>query len=67
MDAGGDYVMIVKANQPQLRADMELIFAEPPVGDHQETADSIDSGHGRIEPGSFNSRLVRGGGGMISP
>jgi hypothetical protein len=67
VDAGGDYVMIVKANQPQLRADIELIFAEPPVGDHQETADSIDSGHGRIEPGSFNSRLVRGGGGMISP
>lgn len=50
VDAGGDDVMIVKANQPHLRADIELIFAEPPVGDHQETADSFDSGHGRIEP-----------------
>ena len=49
VDAGGDYVMIVKANQPQLRSDIELIFAEPPVGDHQETAHTIDIGHGRIE------------------
>jgi predicted transposase YbfD/YdcC len=47
--AGGDDVMIVKANQPQLRADIELICAEPPVGDHHETADSIEIGHGRIE------------------
>ena len=50
VEAGGDDVMIVKANPPQRRADIELIFAEPPVGDHQETADSIDIGHGRIEP-----------------
>jgi predicted transposase YbfD/YdcC len=49
VDAGGDYVMIVKANQPQLRSDIELIFAEPPVGDHQETAATLDLGHGRIE------------------
>jgi predicted transposase YbfD/YdcC len=49
MDAGGDYVMVVKANQPQLRADIELIFAEPPVGDSQETANTVERGHGRIE------------------
>jgi predicted transposase YbfD/YdcC len=47
--AGGDYVMVVKANQPQLRADIALIFAEPPVGDSHKTADTIDIGHGRIE------------------
>jgi predicted transposase YbfD/YdcC len=49
VEAGGDYVMVVKANQPRLRADIALIFSEPPVGDSQETADTIDIGHGRIE------------------
>ena len=50
VDAGGDDVMVVTANQPHLRADMELTCAEPPVGDHQETAHTIAIGHGRIEP-----------------
>ena len=49
VDAGGDYVMSVQANQPHRRSDIELIFAEPPVGDHQETAATLDIGHGRIE------------------
>jgi predicted transposase YbfD/YdcC len=49
VDAGGDYVMIVKDNQPQLRADIELVFTLPPVGDRQETARTVDIGHGRIE------------------
>jgi predicted transposase YbfD/YdcC len=49
VDKGGDYVMIVKDNQPQLRADIELVFALPPAGDRQETARTVDLGHGRIE------------------
>jgi len=49
VDTGGDYVMIVKENQPRLRADIELVFTLPPVGDRQETARTIDIGHGRIE------------------
>jgi len=49
VDQGGDYVMIVKENQPQLRADIELVFTLPPVGDRQATAQTIDIGHGRIE------------------
>src|SRR6266571_4987978 len=49
VDNGGDYVMIVKDNQPQLRADIELVFALPPVGDRQESARTVDIGHGRIE------------------
>jgi len=49
VDAGGDYVMIVKDNQPQLRADIALVFTLPPTGDHQETARTVDIGHGRIE------------------
>ena len=61
VDAGGDDVMIVKANQPHLRADIELTFAEPPVGDHQETADSIDIGHGRLEPRRLTTRQALAG------
>jgi hypothetical protein len=49
VDQGGDYVMIVKDNQPQLRAEIELIFTLPPAGDRQETARTVDLGHGRIE------------------
>jgi predicted transposase YbfD/YdcC len=49
VDEGGDYVMIVKENQPQLHADIELVFTLPPAGDRQETARTVDIGHGRIE------------------
>ena len=49
VDKGGDYVMIVKENQPQLRAEIELVFTLPPVGDHQAMAQTVDLGHGRIE------------------
>src|SRR5215468_9141461 len=49
VEKGGDYVMIVKENQPQLRADIELVFTLPPAGDRQETARTVELGHGRIE------------------
>jgi predicted transposase YbfD/YdcC len=47
---GGDYVMIVKENQPQLRADIALVCTLPPIGDRQDTVRTVDIGHGRIEP-----------------
>ena len=50
VDKGGDYVMLVKENQPRLRADIALVFTLPPVGDRQATARTVDLGHGRIEP-----------------
>jgi predicted transposase YbfD/YdcC len=49
VEAGGDYVMSVKDNQPQLKADIELVFTLPPVGDRQESVRTVDIGHGRIE------------------
>ena len=49
VDKGGDYVMIVKDNQPQLKADIELVFTLPPAGDHQESVRTVDVGHGRVE------------------
>src|SRR6266571_8699922 len=55
VDKGGDYVMIVKENQPQLHADIALVFAQPPWGDVQETASTVDIGHGRIEQRNITS------------
>jgi predicted transposase YbfD/YdcC len=49
VDKGGDYVMIVKDNQPRLKEDIELVFTMPPAGDRQEHVRTVDLGHGRIE------------------
>jgi predicted transposase YbfD/YdcC len=46
---GGDYVMIVKENQPKFKEEIELVFTLPPAGDHQEHIRTVDVGHGRIE------------------
>ncbi len=56
--AGGDYLVVVKENQPELLADLELLFEAPemanapPAGklacDYRE-ASTWDKGHGRIE------------------
>ena len=46
----GNYVMIVKKNQPTLREDIRTLFAQPEmVRDTFRTAQTIDSGHGRVE------------------
>ena len=48
----GDYVFIVKQNQPQLYADIELLFEEPPAPQLTATwttAKTVDAAHGRIE------------------
>lgn len=49
VDKGGDYVMIVKDNQRQLKGDIELVFTLPPWGDTQESIRTVDVGHGRVE------------------
>jgi predicted transposase YbfD/YdcC len=56
VDAGGDYVMIVKENQPQLKADIALVFTLPPAGDRQESVRTVDVGHGRIETRHLTTR-----------
>jgi predicted transposase YbfD/YdcC len=33
LDAGGDYLVLVEANQPTLRADITTLFAAPPPGE----------------------------------
>ena len=42
--------MVVKANQPPLRADIATVFALPPLAAETRTvAHTVDGGHGRIE------------------
>jgi predicted transposase YbfD/YdcC len=50
VDAGGDYIMIVKENQPTLRADIAVVFDDPVllVGT-STTATTHNRGHGRVE------------------
>ena len=47
-DAGADYLLAVKANQPTLRAEVEACFAAALPGIVQTHVDH-DKGHGRIE------------------
>jgi predicted transposase YbfD/YdcC len=50
VDGGGDYVIIVKGNQPQLQQDIRLVFQEPTALAETMTAcDTVDHGHGRLE------------------
>jgi predicted transposase YbfD/YdcC len=47
---GGDYVRLVKGNQPQLQHDMQLVFQEAhTLAETMATAETVDSGHGRLE------------------
>jgi hypothetical protein len=47
-DAGADYLLAVKANQPGLRAEVEAFFAEAPAA-ALDSAIELEKGHGLIE------------------
>lgn len=47
-EAGADYLLAVKANQPTLRAEIEGYFDTAPA-DALDTTTDLDKGHGRIE------------------
>lgn len=56
VEAGADYVWIVKGNQPALRREIELLFqpetclpGTSPVITDLRTATTVDKGHGRLE------------------
>lgn len=49
---GGHYLMIAKANQPELLAAITACFADPPLpepGDETATVATCDKGHGRLD------------------
>jgi len=47
-DAGADYLLAVKANQPTLRREIETFFKDAPTASLERFAEA-DKGHGRIE------------------
>jgi predicted transposase YbfD/YdcC len=50
LDWQADYVMLVKANHPEMLADIQLLFQElAVVADTLTKAETVDAGHGRIE------------------
>lgn len=54
LDAGGDYLLLVKENQPTLYADIALLFDPPPASAplpllDRRVASTSDRGHGRRE------------------
>lgn len=50
IDRDGDYLMVVKENQPQLWQDIALCFASEPLPDEvRGTATMLSKGHGRLE------------------
>ena len=50
VDAGGDYLMIVKENQPTLQAHIATAFADPGLlAGASTTATTHNRGHGRVE------------------
>lgn len=62
VQGGGDYVMIVKGNQPQLQADIATVFALGPAPDEQrQQAHTVEVGHGRIEQRELTSSDVLAG------
>lgn len=53
-DGGGEYVMIVKDNQPKLLDDVKTVFHGPCSHLlHNSSAQTLDIGHGRIEQRSL--------------
>lgn len=42
VEAGGDYLVIVKENQPRLYQDIALLFEQPPPGEQVATAEQRD-------------------------
>jgi predicted transposase YbfD/YdcC len=54
LEQGGDYLMVVKDNQPELRASIALLFDEPPWLPRQREQEcqgqqTVSKGHGRLE------------------
>jgi predicted transposase YbfD/YdcC len=53
LDAGADYLLAVKDNQPTLHAEIESYFATAPAA-KVEKVETIDKGHGRFEVRNFS-------------
>lgn len=58
-DQGGDYLMVVKENQPDLYAALSAWFAEPSWAEEREaTVTTWAKGHGRLERRTLTRRVL---------
>jgi predicted transposase YbfD/YdcC len=46
---GGDYLLALKGNWPATFSEVECFFADPPEGMLQDSFETVDSDHGRLE------------------
>lgn len=56
--AGADYLLAVKANQPDLLEDVTLLFRDPPLGERFLTAESTTKHGGRLEQRHLRASAV---------
>lgn len=62
VEGSGDYVMVVKGNQPQLYHDIHLLFQDvDTLAEPMAAAETVDVGHGRIEQRRLTSSTALGG------
>lgn len=62
IEQGGDYLMVVKGNQPALREEIEAVFAEREQPcEEMRQAETLESGHGRIEARRLRASTVLSG------
>jgi predicted transposase YbfD/YdcC len=57
-EAGADYLLAVKANQPELLEDVALLFTDPPLGEHFLTACTVTKHGGRLEQRRLRASVV---------
>jgi predicted transposase YbfD/YdcC len=63
VEGGGDEVMLVTGNQPQLQQDIRLVFQDPStVGEARARIETVESGHGRIEKRRLTASAALTGG-----
>jgi len=61
VDAGGDYLMVVKMNQPTLYESIKMVFDSPPIPvdlDEFLSFTYSEKGHGRIETRTLESTIA---------
>jgi len=59
IEGGGDYVMVVKGNQPALHEEIAQVFEEPKlVAETIVRSTTLDGGHGRIEQRRLSASTV---------
>jgi predicted transposase YbfD/YdcC len=56
--SGADYLLAVKANQPDLLDDVALLFREPPLGERLLSAQTVTKHGGRLEARRLQASAV---------